>query len=61
MPEYLAKIRSKKKEVKAIQTKLMASCHSDAEKIIKESLSKDQYIHSLDNISFGQEFRISKK
>ena len=61
MPEYLAKIRSKKKEVKAIQTKIMASCHSDAEKTIKESLSKDQYIHSLDNISFGQEFRILKK
>jgi len=34
----------------------MASCHSDAEKIIKESLSKDQYIYSLDNISFGQDY-----
>lgn len=33
----------------------MASCHSDAEKEARRDLSKDQYIDSLDNISFAKD------
>ena len=61
MPEYLAKIRNKTKGINVINRKIMASSHSDAEKMIKKDLVKGQYLDSLDYISFGQEFRILQK
>tara|TARA_R110000851_G_C12978410_1_gene556119 strand:- start:510 stop:698 length:189 start_codon:yes stop_codon:yes gene_type:complete len=55
MPEYQIQIKSKVKGVNAIKKRIIASSHSDAEKEIKRNLSKDQYIHSLDNISFSKD------
>tara|TARA_R100000005_G_C4938169_1_gene164002 strand:- start:200 stop:391 length:192 start_codon:yes stop_codon:yes gene_type:complete len=52
MPEYQAVIKSNTKGVNSRKVKLLASCHSDAEKDIRKSLKKDEYLHSLDNINF---------
>jgi hypothetical protein len=55
MPEYQIRIKSKTKGVNTIKKCIMASCHSDAEKEARRDLSKDQYIDSLDNISFAKD------
>jgi len=55
MPEYQIQIKSNIKGISTIKKRIIASCHSDAEKEIKRNLSKDQYIHSLDNISFSKD------
>ena len=60
MPEYLAKIRNKTKGINVINKKIIASSHSDAEKIIEKDLVNGQYLESLDNISFGQDFSVRK-
>jgi|TARA_Y100000593_G_scaffold68757_1_gene126312 hypothetical protein len=55
MPEYQAVIKSNIKGVNSRKVKLLASCHSDAEKDISRSLTKDEYLHSLDNINFPKD------
>ena len=55
MPEYQAVIKSNIKGVTSRKVKLLASCHSDAEKDISRSLTKDEYLHSLDNINFPKD------
>ncbi len=55
MPEYQIQIKSKTKGVSVIKKRIIASSHTDAEKEIKRDLSKDQYIDSLDNISFAKD------
>ena len=55
MPEYQAVIKSNIKGVNSRKVKLLASCHSDAEKDIIKSLKKDEYLHSLDNVNFSKD------
>ena len=55
MPEYQAVIKSNIKGVNSRKVKLLASCHSDAEKDISKSLKKDEYLYSLDNINFHKD------
>jgi len=55
MPEYQAVIKSNIKGVNSRKVKLLASCHSDAEKDISRSLKKDEYLDSLDNINFPKD------
>ncbi len=55
MPEYQAVIKSNIKGVNSRKVKLLASCHSDAEKDISRSLKKDEYLDSLDNINFRKD------
>ena len=52
MPEYQAIIKSNIKGVHRKKFKLFASCYSDAEKMASESLTKDEYLDSLDNVDF---------
>ena len=55
MPEYQATIKSNIKGVNSRKIKLLASCYSDAEKDVNESLSKAEYLHSLDNMNFPKD------
>tara|TARA_R100000908_G_C3613151_1_gene62337 strand:+ start:290 stop:481 length:192 start_codon:yes stop_codon:yes gene_type:complete len=55
MPEYQAVIKSNTKGVNSRKVKLLASCYSDAEKDITMSLTKDEYLHSLDNMNFPKD------
>ena len=53
MPEYKSKIRNKKKGVNAITKTIIASCYSDAEKIVERELSKGEYVDTINNVSHG--------
>ena len=55
MPEYQAIVKSNIKGVHRKKFKLFASCYSDAEKMANESLTKDEYLDSLDNINFPKD------
>jgi|TARA_B100000519_G_scaffold83929_1_gene72652 hypothetical protein len=55
MPEYQATIKSNIKGVHRKKIKLFASCYSDAEKMANQSLTKDEYLDSLDNINFPKD------
>lgn len=55
MPEYQIQIKSKTKGVNTIKKRIMASCYGDAEKEAERGLSKDQYVDSLENISFAKD------
>jgi hypothetical protein len=53
MPEYKAKIRNKKKGVNVVTKTVIASCYSDAEKIVQGELSKGEYVDVINNVSHG--------
>ena len=55
MPEYQAVIKNNTKGVNSRKVKLLASCYSDAEKDIAMSLTKDEYLHSLDSMNFPKD------
>ena len=55
MPEYQATIKSNIKGVHRKKIKLFASCYSDAENMANQSLTKDEYLDSLDNINFPKD------
>jgi hypothetical protein len=55
MPEYEAIVKSKTKGVNMKRVKILSSCFSDAEKEISKGLTKDEYLHSLDNTSFPKD------
>jgi hypothetical protein len=61
MPEYQAVIKSNIKGVNSRKVKLLASCHSDAEKDVNKSLTKDEYLYSLDNMNFPDKFNIVER